>query len=495
VIGLCIRFTAGRYHATDWEHHVNEGVPEWPPAPWRVLRALVAAAYRLADETVLSLLPELVDQLSELPVYHLPPSAPAHVRHYMPTDDKPVKILDSFIAVGDGAHDPGEVRMWWPEVDLTQAQRESLERLLPEIGYLGRAESWVEISLLDEVHQELNAAPATASERGQVEPFTRLLAVQMPEQLADWLRTQPTAKKKRAAPLPQSVLEVLQADTASLRRDGWSRAPGSRWVDYRIERPPAVRIARESAKIPHRHNGVLFELDSTVLPKIEDTIIVAERMRWALMKSCDGSVPWQISGKDETGSPLQGHAHGHFLPLADASGRITRLLIWANDGFEPQTWAAIRRLAASRRTLYGDGSEPIHLILSGYGDRSQMQKVFGDDTSVLGPSTSWTSTTPFVPPRFAKWRDGRLVGSPREQVEHLCREVLVDAELESARPFEPENGGRFGWNRFTRLRLKDRGRIAPRTATGFELQFAAPIEGPICLGYGSHFGLGRFEAR
>ena len=41
---LAIRFdfTANRYHATQWGRHVNEGVLEWPPSPWRILRAIVA---------------------------------------------------------------------------------------------------------------------------------------------------------------------------------------------------------------------------------------------------------------------------------------------------------------------------------------------------------------------------------------------------------------------------------------------------------------------
>ena len=30
---VALRFLAGRFHATPWGHHVNEGVPEWPPSP------------------------------------------------------------------------------------------------------------------------------------------------------------------------------------------------------------------------------------------------------------------------------------------------------------------------------------------------------------------------------------------------------------------------------------------------------------------------------
>ncbi len=34
-ISIAIQFSAGRFHATPWGHHVNEGLPEWPPSPWR----------------------------------------------------------------------------------------------------------------------------------------------------------------------------------------------------------------------------------------------------------------------------------------------------------------------------------------------------------------------------------------------------------------------------------------------------------------------------
>jgi CRISPR-associated protein Csb2 len=39
---LKVSFPLGRYHGTAWLRGHNEGVVDWPPAPWRVLRALVA---------------------------------------------------------------------------------------------------------------------------------------------------------------------------------------------------------------------------------------------------------------------------------------------------------------------------------------------------------------------------------------------------------------------------------------------------------------------
>jgi len=45
MITLAFHFPGGRYHATPWGHQVNEGLVEWPPSPWRLLRALLSCGY------------------------------------------------------------------------------------------------------------------------------------------------------------------------------------------------------------------------------------------------------------------------------------------------------------------------------------------------------------------------------------------------------------------------------------------------------------------
>lgn len=43
---ISIRFLTGRAHLHPWQTHHSEGRVEWPPSPWRLLRAIVAAAGR-----------------------------------------------------------------------------------------------------------------------------------------------------------------------------------------------------------------------------------------------------------------------------------------------------------------------------------------------------------------------------------------------------------------------------------------------------------------
>src|SRR5947209_1090918 len=98
---LELRFLAGRYHATPWGRHVNEGAVEWPPSPWRIVRALIATWYLKAQEIPEETVRSLVNALSTPPRFHLPRASTSHTRHYMPynegKNEKTTKVFDTFI--------------------------------------------------------------------------------------------------------------------------------------------------------------------------------------------------------------------------------------------------------------------------------------------------------------------------------------------------------------------------------------------------------------
>ena len=150
MIGLEVRFLAGRFHANDWHRAHNEGVPEWPPSPWRVLRALVSAAY--AEDVDLAAAKLLLDKLSGLPRYRLPLAVDAHTRHYMPdaedSNHTKTKVFDAFVAIDGGARSPQPMTMAW-SVDFSSEERVLLARLARRVTYLGRAESWAELTPID----------------------------------------------------------------------------------------------------------------------------------------------------------------------------------------------------------------------------------------------------------------------------------------------------------------------------------------------------------
>ena len=144
---ISIRFLSGRFHATPWGRHVNEDAPEWPPAPWRILRALVAAWKGCGDRLVADgVMASVLKKLAAPPSYALPPASVGHSRHYMPlfSGDRTM-VFDKFVVVDREER----LVVVWPDVNLNEAEAMALDRVLPRLSYLGRAESWCEVVRAD----------------------------------------------------------------------------------------------------------------------------------------------------------------------------------------------------------------------------------------------------------------------------------------------------------------------------------------------------------
>ena len=244
---LSVRFIGGHYHATPWDKAQNEGAVEWPPSPWRLLRALIATGYAKLPEWQEGTPPPVARSLIEnlasvLPVYKLPPSTGAHTRHYMPTDAKPTLVLDARAVVHPN-HAP--LLVHWP-VELTPEEHALFDALAVRLGYLGRAESWTEC--------ETATSPAslpfvssgwTVPHDGNAPtpPYCDQLALIVPVSAAtysDWLRSLPKPKAKNSAPAP-TLFSALHVETSWLQKNGWSAPPGSRLVIY--DRPTASAIS------------------------------------------------------------------------------------------------------------------------------------------------------------------------------------------------------------------------------------------------------------
>ncbi|HVV00645.1 MAG TPA: type I-U CRISPR-associated protein Csb2, partial [Verrucomicrobiae bacterium] len=175
---LELRFPAGRFHATPWGRHVNEGAVEWPPSPWRILRALIATWYwkarrngEISEETMRA----LAESLSQPPVFQLPPATTAHTRHYMPynegKNEKTTKVFDTFIQIAEGE----SVLVAW-NIDLTPERLTALKILSARLGYFGRTESLVEARVLEGVTPiDPNASPVEGKNVPAKSELVRLL--------------------------------------------------------------------------------------------------------------------------------------------------------------------------------------------------------------------------------------------------------------------------------------------------------------------------------
>jgi CRISPR-associated protein Csb2 len=335
-----LRFPGGRYHATPWGHHVNEGLIEWPPSPWRLLRALIATGYSKLDWGEVPLVARrLIDKLAAvLPLYHLPAASAAHSRHFMPIGDfkKPeakyrtvfqfaattsqradlynhftedtTLVFDTWANVGSG-----ELLIHWP-CQLDAEESELLRQLVAMLSYLGRSESWVEAQLTDDHSAEWNAVPCVETEhRGPGWEQVSLMAAIPPSDYDQWRAAQvqeamqpfqgqkqtPAVKKKQAQaiePYPTDLLSCLTKDTAWWKGHGWSQPPGSQRVLY-WRRSDALQVGVPTTLKRIEPPGVECMLlaiaspsgNKSALPHIHRTLPQAEHLRRALIcRAADG---------------------------------------------------------------------------------------------------------------------------------------------------------------------------------------------------------------
>lgn len=540
---ISITFLSGQFHATPWNHQVNEGIVEWPPSPWRILRALVAAAYALPEPPQRQELQRLMELFSQsLPAYHLPLSNIAHTRHYMPVwrEGKATssKVFDTFRVMEKEA----EAIAVWQDLALDGESWQLLERLCKQVNYLGRSESWVQLTPLQEIPQErLNEKPVKAkvaplpaapqSDSGgtpqsgsgvNLGNTTEVLAPLTPEGLVQFrqgletaglMPPKPKKGKKPKWTVPETILEALELNVADLHAQGWNGIPGARWVDYcwddGSQRNAAVRI-REEARDEELPTFARYALVSKVLPKLTESLYVGDRVRAILKKlsqNGENGPESVFSGRNASGKPLdQDHQHAYFLPEdSDGDGRIDHLIVYAQQGFSQN---AVKALARFNRLDQVSGV-PLQLVLVELGKvewyRSHIDSLDTKGRSLLvGESRRWRSMTPMVLPRHPKtYRTGEpkidpntglQKDGPQDQVRKLLKYHGFDEPTEvhlmdaaQARETYP-----YPWWQFRRRRKNGNGRRGQDVAYGFELVFENRQSGPMALGYAAHFGLGIF---
>ncbi len=445
---LAIRFPWGLYHATPWGHSVSEGRAEWPPSPWRILRALYCTwqfrAPHLSEREVLSLL----SQLAEPPSYALPRCTEAHTRHYMP-DNKygSDKVFDPFAVTARGA----EVLVRW-EVDLDAASSDALAVLADQLPYLGRADSVCEARLADVVPSDSRWTEPDLDESTAVSGTIRLLAA--------------------AKPLDHAALVM---SSTQVRHIGRLTPPGTRWVSYSAEADlPAPKSPRPSRR--RAPQAVRFAIDGPALPALGVAVAACDLLRRAAMSKY-GSPSATLAGKDANGVPLRGHAHAHYLALdVDADRLIDHLVVWAPAGISDGELRALTSLHRLSTRQPVDGLHPVRLAVEAVGDPGAVVP------ELVGPARAWSSLTPFAAPRHQARRQ-----TFEEFIGNEVRRELANRGLPAA-SVDPLAAD---WPAFRRRRLAER-IGADRHAIGVRLRFAEPIAGPICLGALSHFGLGAF---
>lgn len=436
-----IVFPWGRYHAHPWGlNPVRLREAEWPPSPWRLLRALASSWFRSHPGCTLNpdaeqLLQTLGRTETEIGIGKVTFGQTVHYQpNYGATADKSdaryknTRHENHFVAVH------GPVIFRWPNIELSSIQQRLLSELLAEVSYFGRAES---ICL---------AEPITAAEIEAIDGI-------------GWCR--PTTGRKISArcrdvfcPNPEDFhvtdLWSRRADNPSIDSEDAPRhlvnallssdmkVDGAKWISYEMpENWPAGRVVR-TPRIARKHrepiNGgpkiahyLRFSLQCRVPIPTKFTVPLAEQFRAAASRYFreqfgDSQTSFALFGheQDRPEGVDEEHQHAFYLPTRslDTSGglelqdSITELHVWCPYGL---TQAETQALLRIQRLIWKDGRYPVRPVLTAMGLQPSQGVPIATGTV---KSRVWRSETPFVPPRhfYRRGYKMREAESPERQL-------------------------------------------------------------------------------
>ncbi|MCB9389531.1 MAG: type I-U CRISPR-associated protein Cas5/Cas6 [Acidimicrobiia bacterium] len=519
-------FPFGRYHATSWDRAANDGSVEWPPAPWRILRALYAcwANHELertdgiAEEEMLGVL----GKLAVPPTMVTAPVDEAHTRHYMPSASHRTtnrsagtdRIIDSFAVVpaARGPKPRSALKVSWP-VELSAPERDRLAAAAGSIGYLGRAESTCWAVLVDEMRAA--SAPAGLNHRG----------------LAGERRWEARPAELSASPSDVSVMldgAVADVDEASLLTpdigsgfkpehllatvakvriaDRRAMPVGSKFVRYWAKPAGGSRLRSRKPVTGDRVESLRWVLDPATRPSATLGLAYAELLRARSKKVLEGAddtrsdVHLIVGHRAGDEQPAHGHRHAHFLFLdEDRDGLIDHATLWVPDGLSPSSAAKLLKRVSG---VGSDDGGPARRVNMRFLSAGPLQTV---TPWLIGPSTVWATNTPFCVPRFQKRETTEQFVANAIERELASRGIdtsVVSISISGQRD-TPDH--RFPMRdlpvRFRRHRSKrrrgpqrdghERGHFA-RNPFAVRVEFGSAVTGPLVLGHYSHFGLGVF---
>ncbi|QUV79765.1 type I-G CRISPR-associated protein Csb2 [Chloracidobacterium thermophilum] len=498
VVILRQEFPLGRFHATPWRvNPFDDPYGEWPPSPWRLVRAVTARWYQWVREEGKT--PDL-EQLKRLQGalckstyrFYLPLEARKGnpLRQYQPTEfgwhpaekRKPGKreygrslVQDNYWCV------PPEASVWWfiEGNDWNDELKSVLEKCLERITYFGRAETLTRIRPVEQ--------------SGEIKANCQLT-----EQ-----RTAGTVPV--LVPCAEATREDIERTTDDPLAAKQTIPPGARWLYAKRPNPPA---SREHRRVPERRlecHLMQFAIGWNVAPERRAIVRLTARFRGAvirellLLKTKDASSSWtktsrdvresvaDMIGKNADGEPLNGHCHTEFLVWCE-DGQPTRLLVWRGSrAFDAEEQEAIL-LAAKRDVSWaaaGPDSDEWKVRLVPLDQAVPPPPGFDGQ-----PSKVWESVTPYVPPRHYL-RSGK-VRAGESIAEQICREVR---KREIAQDVQVDLLGTPQWVavHVPPRKATERTFIGDRRGQMVRLRFDKLVVGPIRLGHSSSFGLGLFR--
>ncbi len=489
-----VELLSGRYHAHVWgESQFGMAGPEWPPSPWRLLRALAAAWFgaRPAPSAEQDR-DELLEALgcSGPPELWLPKTSLHELRYYQPVwreaSYRPVLHHDHF-SVPEGG------RFWFKfDVPLSTKQQRLLADLLARIHYFGRSESRARLRVANvelppqKSYRVVPVCLREASQRDEHYISCRVLCTTGDFRASDLWRVR--AGDSGAPGAPPHLVDRLIGKRMPL-------PSGTRWVDYAVPseslasdiRPARVPAAQHSSTVGVTE--IRFRLSRRIPIPVSLLVALSRAFRDAVVHQYERIVPGHhsriLTGREPDGTVSRGHQHVYYLPRVKASsGTIDKLAVVIPSGqVTREELDAI--VSVGRITLLGESEYPVIAIVEDLVKSRANQE----------PARRWRSVTPFLLPVRYRWN--QRFASLEEQmgwwIERLCGGRLLEVARMTGRSgsgwvlplwAHDYSKGRPGVGRSWRL--------TRRLGFWLEVTFAQPVALTLPIGADAHFGAGQF---
>jgi len=467
---LRITLLSGRYGATPWDRSEFEGQVEYPPSPWRLLRAVLHGAFLLAEDR--DQLPEGVAEMvaalaPSQPSYHLPFGEYGQIRGFRPAygcepvpplwtkghtkynangEPKRRSFIDSYIQLGSGS----AIHVCWP-IDLTLEQRNQLSDCLAGLSYLGRAEY----------------------------PALWQLVPNMPE-----ANCKPDADGtlKVLGCRAEGVMAGLLMNPQEARQEGRPALPGQQWLtySYRPDRP-GPRLGGAMAHAMHR---ALFAFLAPYPIPVSAGLAWTDRLHRALLsKAPTSSLFSGMAGGQPLGEDQRAWYRWH-----EEQDSISALEVISAQPFAEQELLALQGL----RRLYGKGGVEVPL------------RLMRMDATPPSHARRLVTTTPML--LYTTPRPGKGHRHPAGQaIQSLLWGLGEKGKLEQA--LFQKQGEQVVVQHLHRgeisaqlLEVIDQPRITGRgerkaaSSLGFRIAISSEQPLPVLgVGWGRHFGAGRLE--
>ncbi len=238
-------------------------------------------------------------------------------------------------------------------------------------------------------------------------------------------------------------------------------------------------------KMPRRHGSkVLYHIKCESMLGLKNLTKITDSLHKAFVnkvlndgKITDPSSIKIITGSDQTTLQAdKSNDHIYIYPLISQINEIEGMVVWYPNKFS-------NRLRSFFTHQYSFLIE--NEIITA---KPVSYKYFGENIPLIDPYTQtagsariWHTITPFVPPRHIK-KNGKntILG----QIEEELKVVGISKGIKNI-TITPSKYNNIDIQRGNRV-------PAQFVRYDVEIEFTSPVEGPILIGYGAHFGLGLF---